>query len=351
MAKILVYASGYPRPAHFTTDREEIRCGLAKANGGDPECVWSPSLIDFEAIENSQGAKHSAKNPSDLMKIIRGQPVASIEELRILGHGTSSSVAFGGEIHREGLWFDDETFLGDQADVSKKEEPAMRELYDRFAKGAKITVASCHSGGGERSLLRYLCRNFVLPVHGFKDEIDFKDGRRPDMFDTKGMLKPQVTISKRGGMRYPPVDEAQTDPLFSAKPYTWDAYGLTPDASATPVDENKIVAAMMRHAQRGDSRAAFFIGWQLLNEFFPVESGLIPGVGFDETGTGLSVSLPSQKVHPNGVIESRAGFGINVSVEFMKHLTPDTLHWRVGELGKVVKLATQRTPGTIPLQK
>src|SRR5215467_14689686 len=98
MAKLLVFGSAFARPITFTSEADELRCGMPEEDGGRPNCGWFPSSLDLGTLCGKSGGGTGVATIDELLSFIEQQPVDSIDELRIIGHSNEKYFALGGTI-------------------------------------------------------------------------------------------------------------------------------------------------------------------------------------------------------------------------------------------------------------
>jgi hypothetical protein len=344
--KLLVHASGYTVTFWHHNEREEIRSIVHPRCGGTSDTRhWSPSTTDFAAVGRQSGGSSPAATLDELLGVISGQGVESIDELRILGHANSAVFSLAGEVRVDDVYFTrDESVIGD-LDPFRKAMPKFRDLQDRFKADAQVVLLGCNSGGtGNPQLLSLVSHAFLRKAAGFQNEITYrlrwaptgpavKDGNKV----VCNRLAANSRVTERGQMLYMTAAMSQMaavvgdDPASMAGMFQGNAWNLQPDVSA---DDGDVLAAVRR---KDVSTGAQELMWRLLGEFYPGHAW-VSGSSFDQSLSGLRVRW-NDPTH---------GF-IDVGPNFARQTTPRTLKNRVAELGKALDLIGQKKQGVIPL--
>jgi hypothetical protein len=354
--RLLVHGSGFARP--FKQDKkgnhdpEELRCGKPKEVRGNPDGHWSPSTIDWEALGKSSGGSSPAATVNDLLNVLSGQGVETVDELRIIGHSNGPFLALGGVIQpydpKAPVKFDEPTMLGSSATFLAA-APRFRQLQNRLKPDAKIVLAGCGSGGVNSDLLELISTTMLRTVQGFKQPIMYAiDGTTsgPEVFE-KGTKRPlgrriddDAKITVRGKAMYSTAANAIEDlfgsDLVGTSALKTDAWLLKPDAESKA---GNIFDAVTRFKARPWVITAAEVGYKLLRAFFPSQSANVPGVGFGGDLAGLRVAADSQ---------IKTKMGLEVGKGFVDRLSPRTLEQRVKELGQALDMVLRRSPGVVP---
>jgi hypothetical protein len=341
--RLLVHGSGFPRP--FRTDPEELRCGKPAALRGNPNCNWSPSSVDWQTLGQKSGGSSGAANINELVTLIRGQQIESIEELRIVGHSNGSFLALGGTIEQDNVTFSEMAMIGSsQTFLSAK--PSLRQLQDRFTSDARIVLAGCGSGGVGSALMELVSHVFLRRVAGFSQPILYAiDGQTagPEVRDPNGRVVGRriddgARVTVRGKAMYSTAANAIEDTfgseLVGTGVFKTNAWDLTPDAQSSVGD---IFAAVRRFKSQPGAIPASEVGFKLLSEFDPTRN--VAGIGFAGDFAGLKV-VEDPRI--------KGKMTIDIGKGFVDRLTPRTLQTRVGELVKAADMTMFKKPGVIP---
>jgi hypothetical protein len=349
--RLLVHASGFKRPSYYRTDADELRCGKEKVVGGNPDCHWSPSSVDLEPLGRSSGGSSPAATIADLLSIIRRQSTGSIEELRILGHSNEDYFALGGEIVPDNVKFDEPTMLGQSASFISA-MPRFRELFDRFAPHAQLTLVGCGSGGTGGTLLDLVSRTLVLRVAGFKKPIQYaidgvpslKPSRRVRLSNGQEdwVIKADAKITQRGKVMYSHA-ALQIEDVLGAAAVTRDALGtnawdLKPDVESRAGVLIWDAAFRVRQGGIHATISAWEVGWRLISEFHSARGDSVAGVGYEENTAGLHVTYQGSKAF------------VNVGKKFVEMTNPATLEQRAREMGEALDLIANRKTGVVSIK-
>jgi hypothetical protein len=362
MAKVLVFGSGFPRCTTFTSEADELRCGMPAEDGGRPNCEWFPSSVDLGTLCGKSGGGLGAANVTELLDIITNQPVDSIEELRIVGHSNDKVFALGGQVVCEGrrdrqgrpvpsdptqpnIYFSEPSLIG-PSQTFLSAEPRIHKLINRFKFGAQITLAGCGSGGTGSTLLDLVSTTFRLKVAGFQRPIQYElTAGIPDWVvrrDTRGRARQVIGDNAtvvRGKVMYSSAALAiegvlGASALVGSGAFKADAWALTPDAESTEGAKLWNVIARMKNERAGDhDRVRGMEALGRLLAFYPGRSQLVSGVGYSETTSGLIVQ----------------GSTIDIGRPYALNTRPATLEQRLSELGKALDLIVARQNGVIPM--
>lgn len=341
--KLLIHAGGYVQSPWRNDERKEIRTARGEvtfqnAKKESATCEWTPTSVDFAAAGIGSGTGSSAASTvAGMLKVIAAQPVESIEELRVIGHGNGQALALAGTATCDNVNFDVEpAVLGDSATFNAA-IPECRTVQDRFTRDAKVILMGCNGGSGSGELLSRLSHAFLRRVEGFREEVEYTFDYGPTTPD--GKLRDDTRITRRGRMRYGFLGSWQTNPWW-----------LTPDASNTDGD----VYSAIRDPN--PDRGATSLFWMLLREFYKTpwakaDHPWVSGTSVDPACPGLRVTWvdSARTASRDGVAYSTARGGhVEVSSQFAAKTTPKTLMNRVAEIGKALELVAARQSGVVP---
>ncbi len=330
MRQLLVHSSGYPRPAAFLSDLDELNCGYA-GPGGNRACKWSPSSLDFAAMGENSGGSKGVNSVVGLRILLENQPRASIKELRLVGHGNESLFSFAGTILTDNVAFTEAACIGDSATFNS-ELKSFQRLADRFAHDGSITVMGCNTGRSDGNLLNFLSKAFLVPVKGFVELIDYRN-TSPDI-DTSNTYQPHARFQQRGQFRY-----ASMGQLFDSN-WETNAWHARPDASSQITSLASLKANRARQASGNQVIHAANLLWDMVHQYFHTESHLIDGTGF----------YPASELSLATVVEGSKKT-IEVSQGYIDNLSTGTLHWRLRELRIALDLLQQGVTRPIALQR
>ena len=333
--RLLIHGSGFQRP--FRNDTEEVRCGRPRALGGNPDCHWSPSSLDWEALGRLSGGSTGVATVSQLLDVVRAQPVESIEELRIVGHSNGKFLALAGTITADEVRFTENAMIGDSASFVSLRS-AFRTLQNRFRADGRVVLAGCGSGGVDSNLLEMASHTFLRVVAGFTEPIMYAFDARisgPLVRDNGrviGQRIDNVVQLTRGKAMYSSaanqIESVLGADAVGTSVLQTNAWNLVPDAESKAGD---VFALGKRFkASPGVITAAEF-GYKMLKVFSPFR-GNVGGIGFAGNVAALRVT--------NQVLDIGKGW--------VDRLTPSTLEQRVRELDSAVELTVRRQSGLVP---
>lgn len=344
--RLLVHGSGFKKPSFYRSDAEELRCGKPREIGGNPKCHWFPSSVDLEALGKSSGGSVPAATIAELLDVIRRQSRGSIEELRILGHANNTFFALGGVIKADEIRFDEPSMLGGSASFLAA-MPRFRELFDRFAPRAQLTLIGCGTGGTDGGLLDLVSRTIVLRVADFKKPIQYAiDGVTPLRHrvklangDSGWRIEEDARITVRGKVMYS-YAALQIENMFGGDLVTRDAFGtnawdLKPDAESRAGVMIWNAAFRMKLGGYHDAITATEVGWRLISEFHQAKVDWVAGVGYEEQIPGLRVLYSQGKAL------------IHVGKKFIEMTNPVTLDQRAREMGEALDFIANHKEGVI----
>jgi hypothetical protein len=173
--KEITVVGDFPNP--WKNAREEINA--IKSD------IWFPSTDDFITVERNSRKKGSkGRTPivgsvEAFIHLILDQPVGSIKRINILTHGNGSSIAFSGEIDKEG-----NVFFNEELDINtlrgmlssgieyRGKHVGWEQVEHRFAQDAEIIVFACKAAVNE-TLLQDVANFFDVTVKGFTTELQY----------------------------------------------------------------------------------------------------------------------------------------------------------------------------------
>lgn len=185
---------------------------------------WFPSTDDFIAVEvNSR--KTASKKPTKIVgsveafiHLILDQPAGSIKRINIITHGNSNSVAFSGEIHKDGgVSFDEELDIGVlqallmHGIVYKGRTVDWKEVESRFGQNAEVVIYACKAAISENLLqdlaefLDVTVKAFDRELHYTFDELDASTFNRRDILveGEKDLNEVKPNVLKRPQLKNP----------------------------------------------------------------------------------------------------------------------------------------------------
>lgn len=347
--RLLVYGSGFKY--RYSNELDEIKCGKPKEVGGDPGCVWSPSIKDFEVVAQRSGGGKPAAKVSELLDLIEKQQAGSIDELRVLGHANQNYFALAGDIVRDDVIFNARDAIIGEVPEFRSLEERCRRARDRFSAHGVLTLAGCDSGGVSTTVLRAASRAFGCCVKGFQKPVyygfltSFPLSAKVVGKDSKGrelrQIGPGWTISERGRLDYSQafsdyeaVFGSEDISVAAMKTSAWD---LKPDAQDCSGQLILNAAGRVNRQPIDGSLSAFEVGWRILREYYPDEVNRVAGVGHDPALQGLRVEREGTKVT------------IVVGKPYVEKTNPATLNQRVKEMGQAVDLVREGKTGVIPM--
>jgi hypothetical protein len=342
--RLLVHGSGFTRP--FTNDPEELRCGKPSEVRGNPQCHWSPSTDDWAALGVSSGGSRPAATIDELVTVLTGQGVETIDELRIIGHSNKDFLALGGDITLDNVTFKEPAMIGYSA-TFQNAVPKLRKLQDRFTADARVVLAGCGSGGVGSSLLDLMSNTILRDVAGFSQPIMYAiDGTTsgPPVKDRSGRtigrrIDNDAKITLRGKAMYSTAANAIEDVFGSDAVGTGmlrtDAWQLKPDAESKV---GNIFRAVKRAKENPWTITVAEVGYKILNAYHPARSSLVHGIGYAGELKGIQVVADKER---------KTKMSIDIGKGFINLVSPRTLEQRARELIKAVDLVVQRKEGTI----
>lgn len=295
MSRLLVHGSGFARP--FKTDPEELRCGKPAAVRGNPNCHWSPSTLDWEALGRTSGGSTAAATVDELIKVIASQGIETVDELRIIGHSNGQFLALGGGIKLDQVEFDEAAMIG-SSKTFLTAAPKIRALQDRFKAEGRIVLAGCGSGGIGSNLLDLVSNTLLRTVAGFKEPILYAiEGttRGPEVRDRNGQvigrrIDDDARITVRGKAMYSIAANRIEDVLGADFVGTavlgTDAWLLTPDVESKA---GNIFDAVGRFKTSPGVVTAAEVGFKVLRAFHSTRAHIVSGMGFAGDLAGLRV--------------------------------------------------------------
>jgi len=154
-----IYADGYP---HYPSPAQEVAAIQGK--------YWQPTSEDFRFVAGFAGK--GIERFSRFLGWIKIQDPGNIKELNLIGHSNPDLFGFAGKVDFRTGSVELEVPSGLSIDNLEKfaDEINHLKLRNRFAKGAKITLFSCHSGT-DFEFLQQIADTFGVCTYGFSKEI------------------------------------------------------------------------------------------------------------------------------------------------------------------------------------
>ena len=314
-ARHLLYADGYPRPAHFRSDQREIQC----LQGVPAGCVWSPWNDDFAALAGGSGGGTPCGSFDALLAFIEAQPDWSIEELGLVGHANEDGLAFAGTILPDNVDMLVASMVG-PVETLEPNAARIERIRNRFARNARIYMFGCHTGS-TMTLLNQVSAGFRVCVRGFTHPIRYRVQWNGN------------TVTSRGEVGAGEAEE-ELHAIGLAAPamYSSNVWSLQPDEEScygAPVEVmTRVVSGAAEKTLSPDA-----VVRRILDSYFDAEKAKVQRVEWDP-----AIRLPRWLeggsmivLRPHGTGPDTTGV-ISVGDEFAAATTQDTFEDRIDQV-------------------